>query len=39
MGDLDSKLIMAAEDGNLEAVKETIEKGADVNPKNPIRLR
>lgn len=36
MDNLDFELIKAARDGNISAVKETIENGADLNAKDGI---
>lgn len=39
MSDLDIQLIEASEERNFAAVKKAVEKGADVNFKDFIRLR
>lgn len=36
MSDFTSQLIEASHEGNLEVVKETVEKGADVNAEDGI---
>lgn len=37
MSEIDSQLVDAIEEGNLEQVKEAIEKGANINARHSIR--